>query len=138
MGTPMAERRKSGKDWTAKHAKRGFHGYPVATIAFYGPTADLATKVVVALVRSEGAPTDPLERWFSQDMDVRTDPIVGEKVLAFLSEHNPKSIAIADRILGCPHEEGIDYPDGTSCPQCPYWAGRDPSRTSASTDRLSE
>lgn len=22
-------------------------------------------------------------------------------------------------------EEGIDYPDGEACPQCPYWAGRD-------------
>lgn len=22
-------------------------------------------------------------------------------------------------------EEGIDYPDGGSCPPCPFWAGRD-------------
>jgi len=27
--------------------------------------------------------------------------------------------------FGLPHEEGIDYPDGSSCPKCPYWAGRD-------------
>ncbi len=30
-----------------------------------------------------------------------------------------------DRILGCPHEEGIDYAVGEACPQCPHWAGRD-------------
>ena len=30
-----------------------------------------------------------------------------------------------DGLIGCPHEEGIDYPEGKSCPQCPYWAGRD-------------
>jgi hypothetical protein len=30
-----------------------------------------------------------------------------------------------DRIIGCPHEEGIDYPEGTSCPECLYWEGRD-------------
>src|SRR5712692_4405008 len=29
-----------------------------------------------------------------------------------------------DGIIGCPHEEGIDYPEGKSCPQCPYWARR--------------
>jgi hypothetical protein len=28
-------------------------------------------------------------------------------------------------MLGCPHEEGIDYPEGEACPECPYWAGRD-------------
>jgi hypothetical protein len=24
-----------------------------------------------------------------------------------------------------PHEEGIDYPEGKTCPQCPFWASRD-------------
>jgi hypothetical protein len=28
------------------------------------------------------------------------------------------------RIIGCPHEEGIDY-EGATCPACPFWAGRD-------------
>lgn len=31
-------------------------------------------------------------------------------------------VAMAGRIIGCPHEEGIDYPEGLTCPQCPYWA----------------
>lgn len=34
-------------------------------------------------------------------------------------------MAMTDSILGCPHEEGIDYPEGGSCPQCPFWSGRD-------------
>jgi hypothetical protein len=32
---------------------------------------------------------------------------------------------LADRIIGCPHEEGVDYPEGQSCPRCPFWAHRD-------------
>ena len=32
---------------------------------------------------------------------------------------------MTDRIIGCPHEEGIDYADGTVCPMCPYWQDRD-------------
>ena len=121
----MWKRRKSLAPWLRKKAKRGFCGYPAGTVAFYGPTAELATKVVVSIVREEGHAPDPLERWFSEDMDVRANPAVGEKVLAFFKEHAAKSVIVTDRIIGCPHEEGIDYPEGKSCPKCPYWAGRD-------------
>jgi hypothetical protein len=36
-----------------------------------------------------------------------------------------KTVVMADRIIGCPHEEGVDYPDGEKCPSCPFWATRD-------------
>jgi hypothetical protein len=111
--------------WQGKKAKQGFRGYPVATVAFYGPTADLATKIVVAIVRDEGHEPDPLKCWFSEDTDVRNNPAIGEKILAFLKEHAAKSVIVTDGLIGCPHEEGIDYPEGKSCPLCPYWAGRD-------------
>ena len=58
-------------------------------------------------------------------MDVRHDLAIGEQILAFLTPCAPRSTVVADRIIGCPHEEGTDYPEGASCPQCPYWAGRD-------------
>ncbi|HMD96114.1 MAG TPA: hypothetical protein VKM93_02120 [Terriglobia bacterium] len=118
------KRKSSGFAWS-KRAHRGFHGYPVATIAFYGPTADLATKVAVGIVRGENQEPNPLERWYSQDVDLRFDRAVGEQVLAFLQEHGARSVIATDGIIGCPHEEGIDYPEGKPCPQCPYWAGRD-------------
>jgi hypothetical protein len=31
---------------------------------------------------------------------------------------------MVDRIIGCLHEEGIDY-HGPTCPLYPFWAGRD-------------
>ncbi len=46
-------------------------------------------------------------------------------VSRFIKGHGAKSIVLADRIIGCPHEEGVDYPEGTACPQCPCWARRD-------------
>jgi len=121
----MIKTRKSLKQSLSKKSKQGFQGYPAATVAFYGPTADLATKVAVAIIRDERGDPDPLQRWFTEDMDVRTDPGVGEQVLAFLREHAAKSVVVTDGIIGCPHEEGIDYPEGKSCPRCPFWAGRD-------------
>ena len=95
-------------------------------MAFYGPTDKLATKVAVSVILNEDKEPDFLERWFSDgELDVRNDPAVGEQVLAFLQAHAPRSTVVTDRIIGCPHEEGIDYPDGASCQHCPYWAGRD-------------
>ncbi len=111
--------------WLRKKAKRGFRGYPIATVAFYGPTGDFASKVVASIFPDEGSDPVAMGRWFAKDTDVRTDPEIGEQVIAFVRGHAALSIVVTDGLIGCPHEEGIDYPDGTSCPQCPYWAGRD-------------
>jgi hypothetical protein len=108
----------------SKKAKKGFRGYPVATIAFYGPDNKMATKVAVAIVlAAEQEPAEP-RRWISDDRDVRTDPQIAAEILTFIAEAGVMTIAMVDRIIGCPHEEGIDY-EGQICPRCPYWAGRD-------------
>ena len=44
---------------------------------------------------------------------------------AFIKDHDVVSISMVDGIIGCPYEEGIDYPAGEPCPQCPFWRGRD-------------
>ena len=109
-----------------KQARRGFHGYPVATIAYYGPDDRRASKVVVGIVLSEKDKEDALlERWFSETGDVRQDLLINQQIVEFIEQHKPKSVAITARIIGCPHEEGIDYPLGEKCPQCPFWANRD-------------
>jgi hypothetical protein len=122
------------KPWgrTGIHRRRGCVGNPGkvlgATLSLrsrYGPTATFATKIVVSIVSDEGREPDPLERWFSEDTDVRNNPAIGEKVVAFLKQHGARSVIATDGLIGCPHEEGIDYAEGKSCPQCPYWAGRD-------------
>jgi hypothetical protein len=116
---------RSSRYYLEKKAKQGFRGYPIATIAFYGPTDVFASKVAVAVFRTEGQEPEVLERFFSQGTDVRFDEGVGEKVLSLIQSYGVQSVVMTDGILGCPHEEGIDYPNGASCPQCPFWAGRD-------------
>jgi hypothetical protein len=105
-----------------KKAKRGFRGYPIGTVAFYGPHNRLASKVVVAVIPGEDEEAAALERWQSDTEDVRA--AIGEQVLAFFEQHGVRSVVMTDGIIGCPHEEGVDY-DGTTCPRCPFWAGRD-------------
>jgi len=107
-----------------KKAKKGFRGYPIATVAFYGPTDQKATKLVVSVIAREDAEPDPMRKWFSE-ADLRRDAEVLAEAVAFIHSHAPRSVVMAERIIGCPHEEGIDYPDGEACPQCPFWKGRD-------------
>ncbi len=113
--------RKKSEDPVWKKAKRGFRGFPVMTVAYYGPDDLRATKVAVGLVRSEDDEAEILDRIFTTDSDARDDPSVRKRVLAHYLEHAPKSIAMSRAIAGCPHEEGVDYAEGTSCPHCPAW-----------------
>jgi hypothetical protein len=108
-----------------KKADRGFSGYPVATVAFYGADDKIAKKVAVGVVLAEGEEPAFLARWFSDSGDVRNDHEVNEQILRFIRTHEVKTVAMTDRIIGCPHEEEVDYPAGSTCSQCPFWAHRD-------------
>jgi hypothetical protein len=108
-----------------KKSNRGFRGYPAATVAFYGPDDRRASKVAVGIVTSEGAEPHELERWFSDQADVRDDADTIAGIMTFIERHGAKTVIVSDRIIGCPHEEGVDYPDGQKCLKCPFWATRD-------------
>ena len=108
----------------AKKAKKEFRGFPVATVAFYGPDNRRASKLTVGIILAENQEAVELKRWFAEPGDVREDLRVAEEVLGFMEESGVRSVAMVDRIIGCPHEEGIDY-HGPTCLLCPYWAGRD-------------
>lgn len=101
-------------------------GYPIATIAYYGPDDQVASKVAVGIIARDGDDLIALERWYSEDTDVRRDAGINQAILDFIEQHDVKSVVVTDGILGCPHEEGIDYPRGETCPECPFWADRDP------------
>ncbi len=111
-----------------RKAKRGFRGYPAATIAFYGPDDRRATKIAVGIVGSEGAEPSEMRRWFVEEGDIREDMDIQQELVTFIRSRGVLSVVMADRIIGCPHEEGTDYPEGDAyCPkpECAFWAGRD-------------
>lgn len=121
----MSFKRTWFRDKLKKKAKQGFQGYPVATITYYGPDDRQASKVAVGIILEEGGAVAFLERWSNEIRDIRLDPEANEEIVRFISKHGAKSVVMADRILGCPHEEGKDYPEGEKCPKCSYWAIRD-------------
>ena len=46
-----------------KKARKGLRGWPIATVAFYGPNLSQATKVTVGIVPSENADVKELHDW---------------------------------------------------------------------------
>jgi hypothetical protein len=108
-------------DYEAKHGNQEPPQYPIGTIALYGPDDITTTKIVAGVINDEDA--EPiLKRW------VGTKLIGNEKILqgikAFFKKHKVKSTVISEGNLGCPHEEGEDFPVGEDCPFCPYWEGK--------------
>ncbi|MCI5168392.1 MAG: hypothetical protein D3903_20450 [Candidatus Electrothrix sp. GM3_4] len=105
---------------TLDHSQNYYFSTP-----FYGPDNKMATKVAVGIMMGEveKEPAD-MKKWFS-DTDIRQDTKILNEIKKYITEHGVRSVVMANKILGCPHEEEIDYPLGESCPECPYWADRD-------------
>ena len=96
-----------------------------AAIAYYGPDDTRASKVVVSIFPDDEGDAIAAHTWTANDSDVRHDPAARADILAFINRHGAFRTTTVDRIIGCPHEEGIDYPLGRVCPFCPFWAGID-------------
>ena len=107
-----------------KKARRGMRGWPAATIAFYGPNLSQATKVAVGIVPRENAEPAEMRDWQVDLGDVRNDAGIVREILEFMEKHGVLSVAMTGGIIGCPHQEGIDY-EGEWCPVCDFWRGRD-------------
>jgi hypothetical protein len=73
---------------------------------------------------SEDVEAEVLRTWIVDSGDVRIDPRIAREILELLETHGARSVAMTDRIIGCPHQEGIDY-EGEWCPVCAFWHGRD-------------
>jgi hypothetical protein len=111
---------------TERSGQRRAPDFPVGTIAAYGPDNTRATKLVVSILQRPGD-REPraMRTWTTGAADVRSDPSVAAEVAGFISECGVKRTVEADRIVGCPHQEGVDYPMGRTCPLCPFWSGID-------------
>ena len=67
-----------------KKSKKGFRGYPVATVAFYGPDNTKASKIAVGIVCNEGVEPSDLKCWVVEDGDIRVNVKVAHEILDFV------------------------------------------------------
>ena len=107
-----------------KKAKKGMRGWPMATIAYYGPDLSRATKAVVAIMPHADAEPLNMRDWKVATGDIRTNLDIAGEMLEFIESYEALSVVMTGGIIGCPHQEGIDY-EGQWCPVCEFWRGRD-------------
>lgn len=105
----------------------GFRGYPVATVMLYGPDDMRATKLAVGIMQKNEPMPTVLKRWLVEgdEDDIRDEHKIWIEALDVIKSQQVKTVVMTEGIFGCPHEEGIDYPEGESCPECPFWAEMD-------------
>ena len=107
-----------------KKTKAGNRGFPVATLALYGPDDKRATKAVLGIFLRDGD-KGTIHRYFDEEKDLRFKLGLEEDVLIRLREHGVRSLMMVEKIFGRPHDEDVDYPKGGDCPRCPFWKSRD-------------
>jgi hypothetical protein len=78
------------RKWLEKKAKRGMRGYR------------RATKVVVGIIPAPRSEPAEIHRSFGETGDVRVDETVFAEIVTFLREHKVQSVAMTEKILGCP------------------------------------
>src|SRR5882724_6248221 len=101
--------------------QQGHGKYPIGTVAYYGPDDKTTTKIAAGVVVSDHD-RPVLQRWTGEN--VVNDPAVKQQIKHFFAKQGVKNVVVTDGNLGCPHEEGIDFPFGEDCPLCPFWAGK--------------
>src|SRR4029077_12100207 len=88
----MTDHERNGCSWSMmmedrflkrlrKKARKGLRGWPIATIAFYGPNLSQATKVAVGIVPSENADVEELRDWKVDRGDIRADSGIAREIL---------------------------------------------------------
>ena len=100
------------------YALAGKENYPLGALAYYGPDDQTCTKVIASVINAPNARPDA--RSWSAD-NVCSDPLVVAEIGAFFKQLGVSEVVMTEGIIGCPHEEGVDYPLHEECPQCAFW-----------------
>ena len=92
--------------------------YPLATITYRGPSPDLASKIIVGIISAKDkAPA--IREWTGEG--IAEDVEAARDIARFIQEKDVSRVLTSEWVLSCPHEEGVDYPEGELCPFCPDW-----------------
>ena len=105
--------------------KRVGADFRTGTIAYYGPDDKTVTKIIVGITVGAGENFIDTKKWSSESKDIKNDNQILKEISDYLNLSKVDSVARIERVMGCPHEAGIHYPEGMPCPACPFWANED-------------
>ena len=73
-----------------KQIKKGFHGYPIVSLAYWGNTAECASQVVIVFTLEEGS--EPQEQKFVSKGDVREDEAIQSILVKIIERANASTV----------------------------------------------
>jgi hypothetical protein len=103
-------------------AQKGFQGYPLGIVAFYGYNDKVASKAVIGIVKEAGGSPENIKKWVFDTGDLRKDVPSIKELFRYIEAHHVLSVALTPGIYYCPHEPGIDFPEGGACSHCSFWS----------------
>lgn len=74
----------------AKQVKKGFHGYPLVSLEYFGKTPDSASEVVISFTEEEGA--EPQKQTFVSGGDAREDEAIQSTLLKIIERADAKTV----------------------------------------------
>jgi hypothetical protein len=80
----------------AKQVKKGFHGYPLVSLEYFGKTPDSATQVVISFTEEEGG--DLQQQTFVSGGDAREDETIQSTLLKIIERADAKTVTEVDGI----------------------------------------
>ncbi|MEP1552119.1 MAG: hypothetical protein ABJJ44_12125 [Paraglaciecola sp.] len=75
-----------------KRVKRGFHGYPLITIQYFGNDDGIAIKVEVGFIEAEN--TTPMLEAFESSTDIRQDETVQTTIIKIIDRVDAKTVTL--------------------------------------------
>ena len=80
----------------SKRVKRGFNGYPLISIEYFGPSEALATKVEVCFIEQENA--EPMLETFNSETDIRQEETVQTTIIKIIDRVDAKTVTLNESV----------------------------------------
>lgn len=80
----------------AKQVSKGFKGYPLVTISYFGQSSELATDVVIQFIAQPDA--EPQEQRFCAQTDIRNDEAIQTVILKIIERANAVSVTQSEGV----------------------------------------
>ena len=69
----MSLKHQRAREWIRKRQTKPKREYPLVTMTYYGPDDQRATRLVVEIIENDGEEPEVLNRWTSDEGDIRHD-----------------------------------------------------------------
>ena len=120
----LNEWRAAVREYEEKHGQE-LRKYPLGVITCHGFDGWKTTKVTATVLSTPNDDVGKARSWMGTN--VLENPKTQREIGEFFAIHGAKSVSMSYGNVGCPHEEGLDYPAGEDCPFCPFWEGKQES-----------